>query len=345
MRSWRAREVAAAARVRAVGREEPDRRSDRRRADGRPPSAAIVAPAGQPRRARRRRRLGCSATGVDRAARDVDARIRANVAEVVVPPAAADHGDARAHPATRPGLRRRRAGWSGAGRPRSSRRRPTAAARARRRPRRRCTGSRAGRRTSSRSPGACPGPGSGSRRRARSSAFRSVARDDEMTASRRPSGDQATSSTPRGRSVSRRASPGRSRGRRWTWVTSSRSLGASGSSSTTERRSERKASGPPVRREPRRRRRASPRASGAPAIPPPCRPRRAARARSPCGSRRGPARRAGAVQTSDRPSGDDPRIRRDPDPVEVLGARGTAICRRQGKRSLASRGIGRRPGV
>ena len=61
-----------------------------------------------------------------------------------------------------------------------------------------------------------------------------------MTRSRRPSGDHAKPSTPRGRSVRRRASPPSS-GSRWTWLPSSRSFGsfgASGSSSTWSRRSE-----------------------------------------------------------------------------------------------------------
>ena len=47
-------------------------------------------------------------------------------------------------------------------------------------------------------------------------------REALRTASRRPSGDQARPSTPRGRSVRRRASPGPSSGSRWTWTPSSR---------------------------------------------------------------------------------------------------------------------------
>ena len=65
-------------------------------------------------------------------------------------------------------------------------------------------------------------------------------RELDRTASERPSGDQAKSVTPRGRSVRRRASPPSS-GSRNSWSQSSRSLasfGRSGSSSTSRRRSE-----------------------------------------------------------------------------------------------------------
>ena len=141
------------------------------------------------------------------------------------------------------------------------------------------------------------------------------------TTSRVPSGDHSNASTPRGRSVRRRASPPSS-GRRWTCSTSSRSfgsrLGHDGSSSMSERRSEMNASVRAVRREARVA--VVPGAEGQLARRAPS--RRSGRARGRRDSRRNRARRSGRRRRrSGRPATGAARSRR----AGGTGRRGGAV--------------------
>ena len=158
-----------------------------------------------------------------------------------------------------------------------------------------------------------------------------------------PSGDHQNSSTPRGRSDRRRASPPSS-GRRWTWSMSWRSLrsfGRSGSSSTASRRSLMNASVRPSGEN--RAWRSRPRPE-----------RRLARLAGPV-DRRQPHGRAVAVaghgaaldrERDPRAVRGQPGVGRDGEPVQVVGTRGSG----QGVPPLvawtaAARGMGGRDGA